>query len=59
MGECYFIRQRGDECSIVKVHGNGRREVLESGLTRIEAETLYFVCIGEIQHEPEQMTFDF
>jgi hypothetical protein len=46
-----FIRRRGDECSIVKIHPDGREEILEHGLTLIEAETLYFVCIGEPVHE--------
>jgi hypothetical protein len=47
----YFIRRRGDECSIVKLHPDGREETLEHGLTLVEAETLYFVCIGEPVHE--------
>ena len=47
----YFIRRRGDECSIVKVLPNGGEEILETGLTLVEAETLYFVCIGERVHE--------
>ena len=36
----YFIRRRGDECSIVKVLPNGGKEILEMGMTLIEAETL-------------------
>jgi hypothetical protein len=48
----FFIRRRGEECSIVKVLPNGGEEILEHGLTLVEAETLYFVCIGEpVQHE--------
>jgi hypothetical protein len=47
MGVAYLIRRRGDECSIVKLHPDGREEVLEHGLTLIEAETLYFICIGK------------
>ena len=48
----FFIRRRGEECSIVKVLPNGGEEILEHGLTLIEAETLYFVCIGEpVWHE--------
>jgi hypothetical protein len=27
----YFIRRRGDECSIVKVLPNGGEEILETG----------------------------
>ena len=47
----YFIRRRGDECSDVKVLPNGGEELLETDLTLIEAETLYFVCIGERVYE--------
>jgi hypothetical protein len=46
-GVAYFIRRRGDECSIVKLHPDDREEILEHGLTLVEAETLYFICIGE------------
>ena len=46
-----FIRRYGHECSIVKVLPNGGEEILETGLTLVEAETLYFVCIGEPVHE--------
>ena len=36
----------------MKVLPNGGEEILEHGLTLIEAETLYFVCIGEpVRHE--------
>jgi hypothetical protein len=27
-------------------------EILETGLPLVEAETLYFICIGEPVHEP-------
>jgi hypothetical protein len=37
----YFIRCRGDICSIVKLHPDGREEILEHGLTRADAEVLY------------------
>jgi hypothetical protein len=50
----YFIRRQGDECSIVKLHADGREEVTESGLTPADAETLYFLCIGEpVRYEDE------
>jgi hypothetical protein len=56
MGDpAYFIRRRGEECSIVKVLPAGGEEILETGLTLVEAETLYFVCIGEPVHEPPMM----
>jgi len=51
MPVAYFIRRRGDECSIIKIHLDGREEILEHGLTLVETETLYFVCIGEPVHE--------
>ncbi len=51
-GGGYFIRRRGVECSIVKVLPGGGEEILETGLTLVEAETLYFLCIGEPVHEP-------
>jgi hypothetical protein len=47
----YFIRCRGDECSIVKLHLDGGEENLEHGLTLVDAETLYFTCIGEPVYE--------
>jgi hypothetical protein len=53
----YFIRRRGDECSIVKVLPNGGEEILEHGLTPAHAETLYFICIGEpVRHEKSRST---
>jgi hypothetical protein len=48
----YFIRRRGEECAIVKVLPNRGEEILERGLTLVEAETLYVVCISEPVHEP-------
>jgi hypothetical protein len=50
--DAYFIRRRGEECAIVKLTADGREEILEHGLTLVEAETLYFICIGEPVHEP-------
>ena len=47
----HFIRRQGDEHSIIKLHADGREEILEQGLTLVEAETLYFICIGEPVHE--------
>lgn len=43
----FFIRRRGDDCSIVKLHPDGHEEILGQGLTLVDAETLYFICIGE------------
>jgi hypothetical protein len=50
--DAYFIRRRGEERSIIKIHPGGREEILEHGLTLVDAETLYFVCIGEPVYEP-------
>jgi hypothetical protein len=50
-GVAYFIRRCSDECSIVKLHPDDREEILEHGLTLVEAETLYFICIGEPVYE--------
>jgi hypothetical protein len=50
--DAYFIRRRGEECAIVKLTADGREEILEHGLTLVEAETLYFICIDEPVHEP-------
>ena len=47
----HFIRRQGDEHSIIKLHADGREEILERGLTLVEAETLYFICIGQPVHE--------
>jgi hypothetical protein len=55
--DAYFIRRRGEECAIVKLTADGREEILEHGLTLVEAETLYFACIGEpVQHEKSTIT---
>jgi hypothetical protein len=35
----------------MKVLPGDAEEILEHGLTLVEAETLYFVCIGEPVHE--------
>jgi len=51
VGVAYFIRRRGEDCSIVKLHPDGREEILEQRLTLAEAETLYFICIGAPVHE--------
>ena len=48
----HFIRRQGDEHSIIKLHEDGREEIIGRGLTLVEAETLYFICIGEPVHEP-------
>jgi len=47
MPDAYFIRRQGEACSIVKLNPDGREEILEDGLTLVEAEMLYFICIGE------------
>jgi hypothetical protein len=48
----YFIRRQGHECSIIKLLPNVGEEILETGLTLIEAETLCFLCIGDpVRHE--------
>jgi hypothetical protein len=54
----YFIRCQGDECSIIKLHPDGQEEILEHGLTLVDAETLYFHCIGEPVHELPAPTTD-
>jgi hypothetical protein len=43
----YFIRRRGDVCSIVKLHPDAGEEILETGLALVDAEMLYFICIGD------------
>src|SRR5438034_808877 len=55
----YFIRRRGEECSIVKVLPAEGEEILETGLTLVEAETLYFICIGEPVWEDDQASLPF
>jgi hypothetical protein len=54
----YFIRRHGDECSIIKLHPDGREEILEQGLMLVDVETLYFICIGEPVHEHPAPTTD-
>jgi hypothetical protein len=36
----YFIRRSSDRCSVIKLHPDNEEEVVQSGLTLLEAEIL-------------------
>ena len=50
-GHAYFIRCHHEHCAIIKLHPDGREEMLEERLTLAEAEELYFIRIGKPGHE--------
>ena len=40
MSVAYFIRRRGNVCAVIELHADNREEVVQDGLTPIEAEIL-------------------
>jgi hypothetical protein len=40
-GMGYFMRRSGDDRSVIQLHPGDREEVVESGLSRADAEKLY------------------
>jgi hypothetical protein len=46
----YFIRRSSDGCSVVKLHPDNEGEVVQSGLTLLEAEIL---CAAKIADLPK------
>jgi hypothetical protein len=52
MSVAYFIRRSGDVCAVIKLHPNNREEVVQSGLSLIEAEILCVALIEDIPRAP-------
>jgi delta 1-pyrroline-5-carboxylate dehydrogenase len=46
----YFIRRSSDGCSVIKLHSDNEEEVVQSGLTLLEAEIL---CAAKIADLPK------
>jgi hypothetical protein len=44
----YFIRRHGDECSVIKLLADNREEVVQDGMTLIEAEILCAMKIDDL-----------
>ena len=40
MGVAYFIHQHRDECSVIKLLPDNREEIVQDGMTLIEAEII-------------------
>jgi hypothetical protein len=45
-GMAYFIRRRGDDCSVIALHPDDREEVIATGLPIGDAEDL---CVSKIE----------
>jgi hypothetical protein len=52
----YFIRRSGDDCAVIKLHPDNREEVIQDGLTLIEAEIL---CVMKIEDIPKPAALPF
>jgi hypothetical protein len=44
----YFIRRKSDSCAVIKLHADDREEIVQDGLTLIEAEILCATKIADI-----------
>jgi hypothetical protein len=44
----YFIRRRGDVCAVIELHAGDREEVVQDGLSPIEAEILCAAKIADL-----------
>jgi hypothetical protein len=53
MSIAYFIRRRDNVCTVVKVHADNREEIIQDGLSPIEAEIL---CVAKIEDPPRPQT---
>jgi hypothetical protein len=51
----YFIRRSGDVCAVIKLHPDNREEVIQDGLSPIEAEILCVAKIEDIPRGPAQL----
>jgi hypothetical protein len=48
MPVAYFIRRRGDVCAVIKLYADNGEEVMQEGLSLIEAENLYLAKIASL-----------
>jgi hypothetical protein len=53
VGVAYFIRRHGDVCSVIRLLPDDREEVVQEGMTLIEAEIL---CAMRIDDLPRPIT---
>jgi len=44
----YFIRRAADSCAVIKLHPDDREEIVQDGLTLIEAEILCAMKIADL-----------
>jgi hypothetical protein len=49
MSVVYFIRRRGDVCAVIELHPDNREEIIQDGLSLIEAEVL---CVAKMADIP-------
>lgn len=50
----YFMRRRGDVCAVIKLYPDNREEVIQDGLSPIEAEILCETKIADIPRAAAQ-----
>jgi hypothetical protein len=48
MSIAYLIRRRGNVCAVVELHADNREEVVQDGLSPIEAEILCAAKIADL-----------
>lgn len=54
MGVAYFIRPSGDGWSVIRLHPDNREEIVQSGITLIEAEILCAIKLEDIPKPASQ-----
>jgi hypothetical protein len=54
MSVAYFIRRRGNDRAVIKLHADNREEVVQDGLTPIEAEILCAARIADLPRAEAQ-----
>jgi hypothetical protein len=48
----YFIRRSRDDCAVIKLYPDDREEIVQDGLSLIEAEIL---CVAKIEDLPRPL----
>ena len=54
----YYLRRTGETCAMVKVHPDGREEVIATGLSPADAELELILAYGEARYENPQLELD-
>ena len=54
----YFLRRMGETCAMVKVHSDGREEVIATGLSPADAELQLILAYGDARYEKPQLELD-